>query len=275
MMNTVLSFSKYHGTGNDFIIINGFHKNLPDLDNERIRKICHRHFGVGADGLIIIKNSSSSDFEMVYFNSDGLEGTMCGNGGRAAVAFALHEGIIKKQQQTQFMASDGIHRAEILSHTPDSALVKLEMHNTQMPNELMPGKYFINTGSPHLVVPVEDPMNTDVFFEGRKLRYSNELQPEGANINFIAGKDFTILVRTYERGVENETLSCGTGVTASAIVWAWLKRMNGNTEIQVNSIGGVLSVSFNISQNSISDIILSGPAQFVFSGTYHLKNSIS
>ena len=268
--NQILSFSKYHGTGNDFIMINGFDQCFPELDSKTIQKLCHRNFGIGADGLIILKKSSASDFEMVYFNSDGRQATMCGNGGRSTVAFALHSKIITDLQQINFMASDGIHEAEIVSHTQNSAIVKLGMQDTVMPTELMPGKYFLNTGSPHLVVPVEDPTNMDVFAEGKKLRYGNELKPEGANINFISGKNSSIHVRTYERGVENETLSCGTGVTASAIVWAWMNKITGKTEIQTLSTGGQLTVSFNISPEGVSDIILSGPAQFVFSGTIHL-----
>ncbi len=272
MSQTELIFSKYQGTGNDFIMINSFHEQLPEINTPFIQYLCNRHLGIGADGLIILRKSEGFDFEMIYFNSDGREGTMCGNGGRAAVAYALHSGIIGKKMQVQFLASNGLHWAEINDFNKFSANISLGMQNTQLPHQLAPGNYFLNTGSPHLVIPVEDPQKTDVLSEGRKLRYSKLLEPDGANINFIAGFEKKVFVRTYERGVENETLSCGTGVTASAIVWAWMHSMKGHNEIDIDTNGGQLKVRFQIQRDTVTDIILSGPAVHVFTGSVQLKS---
>ncbi len=222
-----------------------------------INKLCDRRFGIGADGLILINNKTGFDFEMKYFNSDGFVGTMCGNGGRCTADFALKSGIAGKK--LRFMAADGIHEAE-----SERELIRLKMNDV---NEVrsVAGNYFINTGSPHYVVFTKELDNFDVFNEGRKIRRSKDFQPGGTNVNFVEPESNGIFVRTFERGVEDETLSCGTGVTASAIA-SVLSGHFVSSPVNVRTRGGNLSVEFDVKGNQISDIWLCGPATFVFEG---------
>ena len=250
-------FNKYQGAGNDFIIIDnrkGFFN--PD-DSRLINKLCDRRFGIGADGLILISGSPQFDFEMKYFNSDGFEGTMCGNGGRCSADFAIRQGIAGKK--LTFKAVDGVHKA-----ISEEGIIRLQMNDVKEPG-LINGNYFINTGSPHYVVFKKDVENIDVNAEGKKFRWAEEFAPGGTNVNFVETTGNGIYVRTFERGVEEETLSCGTGVTASAIA-AVLSGHSDTKIVPVKTKGGNLSVSFNISGKIISDIWLSGPATFVFKG---------
>lgn len=250
-------FNKYQGAGNDFIIIDN-RKGIFNPDNSNlINKLCDRRFGIGADGLILIYGSLQYDFEMKYFNSDGFEGTMCGNGGRCSADFAIRAGIAGKK--LAFKAIDGVHKAE-----SDKGIIKLQMNDLKDPN-LINGNYFINTGSPHYVLFKKDVKNIDVNTEGKKYRWAEEFAPGGTNVNFVEIENEGIYVRTFERGVEEETLSCGTGVTASAIASVLTGHFDTNS-VSVKTKGGNLAVSFNISGNKISDIWLSGPATFVFSG---------
>jgi diaminopimelate epimerase len=206
---------------------------------------------------------------MTYFNSDGFEGSMCGNGGRCAVAFAKQMNIIP-ENHCVFMASDGIHQADILEQHNDSYMIALGM-NDCLPPVKKPGEcYFIHTGSPHLVKFVTDTSEVDVLKEGKSLRHSPELKPDGANVNFVSPLENRIIVRTYERGVENETLSCGTGVTASAICHAFLNRMQGQQNVETETKGGILDVSFTMTDENIQNIILKGPAVKVFEGTVRI-----
>ena len=252
-------FSKYHGTGNDFIIIDNRSLKLKP-SKEWIAKLCLRRFGIGADGLMLIENSKDSDFSMKYYNADGNEGTMCGNGGRCIVAYAHSLGIIKKI--TKFKAIDGEHSAEIIEHNETDCIVDLKMQDVDNIN-VYEDNYFIDTGSPHYVSFVEDLKNFDVFNQGKEIRYSKEFMPNGTNVNFVEVRGENLFVRTYERGVENETYSCGTGVTASAIAFS----MKEN-KIPKNIItrGGELNVKFKKVGNSYSNIHLIGPASFVFKG---------
>jgi diaminopimelate epimerase len=250
-------FNKYQGAGNDFIIIDN-RKGIFNPDNSNlINKLCDRRFGIGADGLILIYGSLRHDFEMKYFNSDGFEGTMCGNGGRCSADFAIRAGIAGNK--LAFKAIDGVHKAE-----SDKGIIKLQMNDLKDPN-LINGNYFINTGSPHYVLFKKDVKNIDVNTEGKKYRWAEEFAPGGTNVNFVEIENEGIYVRTFERGVEEETLSCGTGVTASAIASVLTGHFDTNS-VSVKTKGGNLAVSFNISGNKISDIWLSGPATFVFSG---------
>lgn len=253
----IIVFNKYQGTGNDFIIIdNRNHKINPD-DSALINRLCDRRFGIGADGLILISSSEQYDFEMKYFNSDGFESSMCGNGGRCSSAFAIKEKIAGNS--LTFKAIDGIHKAVFAD-----GIIRLQMNDVNEP-KIINGNYFLNTGSPHCIKFQKDIDKTDVNKEGKIIRWSDDYAPAGTNVNFVEIVENGIYVRTFERGVEEETLSCGTGVTASAIASVLAGQIDSNP-VSVRTKGGNLSVSFNIAGEKISDIWLSGPATFVFEG---------
>lgn len=254
-------FNKYQGTGNDFIIIDNRKGTFNPGNSTLIKRLCDRRFGIGADGLILIDKHDSLDFEMIYFNADGFRGTMCGNGGRCTAAFALKHGIAGTAQR--FMASDGIHEARA-----ENDIIRLSMSNVKNISKIA-GNYFINTGSPHYVVFTGDADNTDVFSEGRNIRWSDDFKPGGTNVNFVEIRENGIYVRTFERGVEDETLSCGTGVTASAIA-SVLSGHFVSAPINVKTRGGDLMVEFEAKPNIITDIRLCGPATFVFKGNIEI-----
>jgi diaminopimelate epimerase len=252
-----IPFNKYQGTGNDFIIIDNRKGIINPSDTKLINKLCDRRFGIGADGLILISSNDKYDFEMKYFNSDGKIGSMCGNGGRCTADFAFRSGIAGKNQK--FLAFDGLHEAEIRNDK-----VRLQMSDVKVISKVN-GNYFINTGSPHYVLFVKSAGETDVFNEGKRLRWSDDFKPTGTNVNFVEITDKGIFVRTFERGVEEETLSCGTGVTASAIA-SVLSGHFDTKVINVKTLGGNLSVELKANKEIITDIWLSGPATFVFEG---------
>ncbi|MCO5239009.1 MAG: diaminopimelate epimerase [Chitinophagaceae bacterium] len=254
-----IPFYKYQGTGNDFIIIDNRDSRYSFLTVNQVNFLCHRRFGIGADGLMLLNKHDDYDFEMVYYNADGKKGSMCGNGGRCLVKFAYDSGI--KKSTYHFTASDGPHEAEIdLQGT-----VRLKMKDVE---EAVDGKdhFILDTGSPHYVQFVQNLQEVNVPEEGRKIRYSDEFAAGGINVNFVELLDNdTIFVRTYERGVENETLSCGTGVTAAALVSA--HHENGFNEVAVETRGGKLSVEFNLSEDKgYRNIWLCGPAEQVYKG---------
>lgn len=257
-----LEFEKYHGAGNDFVMIDDRDLNFPAGNEVLIRRICDRRFGVGADGLILLQKHPSFDFKMVYFNADGKAGSMCGNGGRCVAAFAKSLGII--DHVTHFMASDGAHEAIF---TPSQISLKMQ-DVTEV--EKIGTNYYLNTGSPHYVCFVEDVEKLDVLKEGRKIRYNKRFAKPGTNVNFVEITKTGLKVRTYERGVEDETLSCGTGVTAAALV-ACIKGIKRNAkQFVVLTKGGKLKVSFtSLANNSFSNIWLHGPAAFVYKGFYY------
>ncbi|TAF66695.1 MAG: diaminopimelate epimerase [Cytophagales bacterium] len=258
-----LHFHKYQGTGNDFIMIdNRQHFFIPDKN--RIAQLCHRRFGIGADGLILLENTKEADFLMRYYNADGSEGSMCGNGGRCTVQFAADLKIIK--QKTTFMAIDGLHEAFI-----EKGLVKLKMKDVEGIEKDPQNAYFLDTGSPHYVAFVENLDSFDVYQEGKKIRYNDRFQEKGTNVNFVEKiNQETIYVRTYERGVEDETYSCGTGVTAAAIVFSTLEKKK---QIQIQTKGGNLSVSFEqIGNDTFQQIYLVGLAKKVFEGSLNIKD---
>lgn len=249
-----IKFYKYQATGNDFVMIDDREKTFP-INQEYIEHLCRRRFGIGADGLILLQNDENYDFRMVYFNSDGREGSMCGNGGRSTVRFAEDLGIFTGK--TKFIAVDGEHLAEA---TPEEIHLKMgEVHSQEFHEDFD----FMNTGSPHYVQFVSDLDNYDVFAEGKRIRYSEDwLKRGGTNVNFVEVLDNeAIKVRTYERGVEDETYSCGTGVTACAI--STNKRLGINSPIKIITKGGNLRVSFN---ENLSNVYLIGPAIRVFEG---------
>ncbi len=256
------AFNKYHGAGNDFIIIDNRDDAFNPGNAELIKKICDRRFGIGADGLILIDRDPELDFRMAYFNSDGNESTMCGNGGRCASDFAMRAGIAGKK--LTFRAIDGIHKA-----VSEGNIIRLQMNDI---NEirLINGNYYINTGSPHYVVFTEKLDSFDVYNKGRELRRSADFMPGGTNVNFVEIEKSGIFVRTYERGVEDETLSCGTGVTASAIVSVLAGHFDTGP-VNVRTRGGKLSVEFKITEEKkITNVWLCGPATFVFEGKINL-----
>ena len=254
-----IEFYKYHGTGNDFVILDNFNQTAPELTTKQIKHLCSRHFGIGADGLMMLSKKVGYDFEMVYYNADGNESSMCGNGGRCLVKFAHHMGIHKSMYI--FIATDGEHEAEIDS----DGTVSLRMHDVKEVDYHI-HHTIINTGSPHFVKFTENVESIPVVSTGREIRYSHSFAKQGINVNFVETlDDSTIFVRTYERGVEDETLSCGTGVTAAALLAAHNER--GFNNVAVKTKGGRLSVEFNkVDDQHFEDIWLCGPAEFVFKG---------
>ena len=256
-----IRFHKFHGTGNDFIMIdNRSGSFLPDPSS--ISRMCHRRFGIGADGLILLQEDASLDFEMKYYNADGLEGTMCGNGGRCALAFA--DFLSWTGRKARFTAIDGQHEGEIIRKEEGLWQVGLGMADTPLPVP-MAGGYFINTGSPHLVLTVDDVDSVDVVGDGRRLRHDALFRPGGTNVDFVRQTPEGLIVRSYERGVEDETLSCGTGVTAASIVMAFQSAIDsGPTEIRTR--GGNLRVHWTRLDERYTGIILEGPAALVYSG---------
>jgi diaminopimelate epimerase len=253
------TFNKYHGTGNDFVLIDNRDEQF-SASTEQIANICHRRFGIGADGLILLQNSTEADFKMVYFNSDGNQSTMCGNGGRCIAKFAHDLGIIN--QEASFMAIDGRHEAKITTQ----GIVSLKMGDTEKARQSH-GAWFLDTGSPHHIAPVDEVAKTNVVKTGRELR--NTYGAEGANVNFVEVNQAELHVRTYERGVEDETYSCGTGVTAAALVAHQLGWIAGKS-VAIHTLGGDLKVSFSPSANGYQNVWLTGPATFVFKGELSL-----
>ncbi len=253
-------FYKYQATGNDFVVMDNRDGKL-SLTKEQIEKICDRRFGVGADGLMLIEKHASLNFNVEYYNSDGSQ-SLCGNGSRAAVHFASKLGLVNGK--STFNAYDGVHSAELLS----TGIIRLKM-NDVAEVKTIGNDYFLNTGSPHYIRFVDNVHEYPVVEEGRKIRYSEAFKPGGTNVNFVEKlSDNTIYVRTYERGVEDETLSCGTGVTAAAIATS-LKGYTSPVNIKVK--GGDLLVEFKSGQSgTFTEIFLVGPAKMVFEGDLEL-----
>ena len=258
-----INFYKYEGSGNDFILINNLDGLYNNISPIFISSVCDRKFGIGSDGLILIDSNKDYDFTMRYFNSDGSELGFCGNGSRCIVKFAHKLGIIKKS--AIFKAIDGGHYAEILNNN----LIKIKMNDINMSKSnkitLDNNKLYLNNGSPHLVIRSKDLDKIDVFSEGRKIRYSNKYNDEGVNINFFEYKSKICKLRTYERGVENETLSCGTGAIATAIALNY-SDIDDSNEIKISMKGGDLSISFDRIGEDFSNIWLSGEANEVYKG---------
>ena len=252
-----IPFYKYQGTGNDFVLIDN-RTNIFDRERRDIvAQLCHRRFGIGADGFILLQNKEGYDFEMVYYNADGNESTMCGNGGRCIVQFAYDLGVIGAE--TRFLAVDGGHDAQV-----KNGLVYLHMIDVHAVNDLGSQAFFLNTGSPHYVKQVEQIEQYPIFEQGKSIRYSEAFKPGGTNVNFMEMQGKTLFVRTYERGVEDETYSCGTGVTAAAIA---ASKMGATVPVAVKTLGGDLQVSFSqTGENKYTDIYLIGPAKRVFEG---------
>lgn len=257
-----INFSKYQGTGNDFVIIDNRQNNII-LTTEQIAFICDRKKGIGADGLMLLDNKEGYDFEMIYYNANGLEGSMCGNGGRCLTQFAYDIGLNKKQ--FKFIAIDGPHEATI----NEDGWVYLKMSDVTAVEKNIDSDtpfFVLNTGSPHYIEMVHSINSVDVFGLGQMIRFNDRFKSEGINVNFVQQQDDKIFVRTYERGVENETLSCGTGVTAAALI-SGIEKL-GEQTIQIETLGGKLAVRFNNKGDQVfNNIWLMGPGTFVFSGS--------
>ncbi|WP_333601328.1 diaminopimelate epimerase [Flavobacterium sp.] len=255
-----ITFTKYQGTGNDFVMIDNRQNNFPKDNIQLIEKLCDRRFGIGADGLILLENDTKTDFRMVYYNSDGNESSMCGNGGRCIVAFAKSLKAIE-DNETDFIATDGLHHAAVL----DNGMISLQMKDVEEV-KIESDYVFLNTGSPHHVMLVDDLKNYDVKNIGAQIRYSDLYGKAGSNVNFVKQLgDNHFALRTYERGVEDETLSCGTGATAAAIAMHALGKTKSH-HIQLDVEGGKLEVSFVKEGNNYTNVFLKGPATFVFEG---------
>jgi diaminopimelate epimerase len=256
----LINFSKYHGTGNDFILIDNRNLNFP-VSKALVAFMCHRRFGIGADGLMLVENDKDYHFRMRYFNSDGNEGSMCGNGGRCIVAFAKKLGIINSE--ARFTACDGAHFAKIDSIDD----VELEMQDVSS-IEINEDSYFLNTGSPHLVQFIDTHNNFDTYKKGKEIRYSETFKEKGTNVNFVStDNNNNLFISTYERGVEDETYSCGTGCVASAIAYS-INTDSKIKEYNIKTKGGSLKVSFEIKNHIYTNIKLKGPTANPFDGTF-------
>ena len=260
MTDNLITFYKYHGAGNDFIMFDYRGKDISVFNILKVQQLCDRRFGIGADGLILLTDSKTVDFKMIYFNSDGREGTMCGNGGRCITAFAKKLGII--DSETIFEGIDGLHEAKVL---PDS-LYAVKMIDVKDVQSMDDGDY-LNTGSDHFVIIRNSVKSIDVFNEGRDYRNQERFGKTGTNVNFVELLgDSEFKIRTFERGVEDETLACGTGSVAAAIS-TFLRQKTDKTSFLAHAVGGDLNIHFDYSEDSgFTNIWLKGPAEFVFEG---------
>ena len=254
----IFDFYKYQGTGNDFIIIDDRELNFDINNNELIASLCERRWGIGADGLILLRNNREYDFEMIYFNSDGLQSSMCGNGGRCIVDFARILGIVKNK--ANFLAIDGIHQAKFLEDE-----ISLKMKDVTEIKKIEKD-FLIDTGSPHYIKMIDNLENLNIEKEARIIRYSPLFEDEGVNVNFVSNNS-NINVRTYERGVEAETLSCGTGAIAVAIAM-YYDELTHDSIVNINTKGGILNVCFEELNGVFRNIWLSGPVNMIYSGEF-------
>jgi len=256
-----VKFYKYQGTGNDFIMIDNRNSyGLTKKHTELVKRLCDRKFGIGADGLILLNEKEGYDFEMIYFNSDGNESTMCGNGGRCLIKFAHDSGVI--DSNCLFLAIDGPHEGAILA----DGVISLKMKDVESLELYNDHDVILNTGSPHYVSFVENVVGMDIVKEAGRVRYNERFSKEGINVNFVQQlSEAEIFVRTYERGVEGETLSCGTGVVASSLA---LANRGGNAikKVTIKTPGGKLEVKFETAGSGYKNVYLAGPAERVFEG---------
>lgn len=259
-----IKFYKYQGAGNDFVLIDQRGNSSENIDNKAVVQLCDRRFGVGADGLMFLKNSKNYDFEMIYHNADGNVGSMCGNGGRCIVAFAKHLGII--DSETNFLAVDGPHYAKI---SAEGNWIELQMIDVETV-DLDADAFVLNTGSPHYVKEVAGLETMDVYTEGYNIRNNDTYKTNGINVNFVEKKPDHLFVRTFERGVEDETYACGTGVTAVAMAMAKKQNQIGQVVTPVVVLGGNLEINFSYDGEKFTDVFLCGPAEKVFEGEISL-----
>ena len=259
-----MKFYKYQGAGNDFVLIDGRNLNLQNIDSQRIAQLCDRRFGIGADGLMFLMPSEKYDFEMVYHNADGNLGSMCGNGGRCIVSFAKHLDII--DSETNFLAVDGPHYAKV---TAEGDWVELQMIDVDTISSDADA-FVLNTGSPHYVKEVKELETFNVYNEGHQIRNNATYKADGINVNFVEDKADHLFVRTFERGVEDETYACGTGATAVALAMAKKNNQIGPVETPIRVLGGQLQINFHYDGKVFTDVFLCGPAELVFEGEISL-----
>lgn len=257
---TAVHFYKYQGAGNDFILVDNRDNALNHHQPAFIASLCDRRFGIGADGMMFLQKKEGFDFEMVYYNADGNPSSMCGNGGRCIVAFAKRLNVI--DEKTNFLAVDGPHYARISEKGNWVSLQMIDVDHINTDGDA----FVLNTGSPHYVACASGLADKDVFTEGRSIRNSAGYAAEGINVNFVEDKNDHYFVRTYERGVEDETYACGTGVTAVAMAMAKKKGLTGEIVTPIKVLGGDLSVRFHYDGHSFTEVFLEGPAEFVFEG---------
>lgn len=262
-MSKEIQFYKYQGAGNDFILVDNRNASFDASNQQLIQKLCDRRFGIGADGLMLLQDTNNYDFQMVYFNADGKEGTMCGNGGRCLVAFARDLGVVNSE--TVFLAVDGKHDARINQNTVDLGMI--DVHEYHMDGNA----YVLNTGSPHYVQFVDNLATKNVYQDGDAIRNNEVYKEKGINVNFIEKENNGYFVRTFERGVEDETYACGTGAVASAMSVAIQSGKDGDFEIPIRVLGGQLRISFHKKGNQFSNVYLSGPAIQVFQGKINIS----
>lgn len=261
----MVCFFKYQGTGNDFVVLDNRNGGFDWLGEKEIALLCDRKFGVGADGLMTLSQKEGFDFEMRYFNANGKEGSMCGNGGRCIVAFAKHLGVITNQ--THFLAVDGPHEASI----DDNDLVSIKMIDVHDVKTISESDYELDTGSPHYVRFVDDLGKMDIEKEGKAIRYNEVYHEKGINVNFASTRGNQPILATYERGVEAETLSCGTGTVATAICLGLREGIShGKHDFKLKVKGGELGVAYHFGPKGFSDITLTGPAVMTFRGEFLL-----
>jgi len=259
-----IHFYKYQGAGNDFILIDNREKVIDHQNPVLISRLCDRRFGIGGDGAMFLQNREGYDFEMVYYNADGQPSSMCGNGGRCIAAFAKHLGVI--DSETNFLAVDGPHYAKISAEGDWVSLQMIDVDTISLDEDA----YILNTGSPHYVKLVEGLKNKDVYHDGYTIRNNDTYRAKGINVNFVEPAQTGYFVRTFERGVEDETYACGTGVTAVALAMARHNNQTGHITTPIKVLGGDLSIRFNYDGHKYTDIFLEGPAMKVFEGEVDL-----
>ena len=259
-----IPFFKYQGAGNDFILIDNRSLAFSSLTEKQINTLCNRRFGIGADGLMLLQDHTSYDFEMHYYNADGRLGSMCGNGGRCIVAFAKALGIVDRE--TNFLAVDGAHYAKIAESGNWIELQMIDVQEIQKDERA----FVLNTGSPHYVLEVQDLLELDVFAEGKKIRNNDTYREKGINVNFVEDKGNHLFIRTFERGVEDETYACGTGVTAVALAKAHELQQTGHFSRDIKVLGGDMRVEYDYDGQAFRNIFLCGPAELVFTGQIKL-----
>lgn len=257
---STLHFYKYQGAGNDFILVDNRNMAVNHHNPAFIATLCDRRFGIGGDGMMFLQTKEGYDFEMVYYNSDGNPSSMCGNGGRCIVAFARHLGVIG--EETNFLAVDGPHYATISGSGDWVSLQMIDVDEIKNDGDA----FVLNTGSPHYVCRTSELASADVFAEGRKIRYNDRYKEKGINVNLVEPEGEGYFVRTYERGVEDETYACGTGVTAVALAMAKQNGQKGEISTPVRVLGGNLNIRFHYDGQRFTNVFLEGPAKFVFEG---------
>jgi diaminopimelate epimerase len=255
-----IKFYKYQGAGNDFIMIDNRQNAVNHQDPQLIARLCDRRFGIGSDGIMFLQDKSGYDFEMVYYNADGQPSSMCGNGGRCIVAFAQYLGII--DSETDFLAVDGPHHAKIAASGDWVSLQMIDVNEISRDGEA----YVLDTGSPHYIELADDLKDKDVYADGYAIRNNATYQAKGINVNFVEPADKGYFVRTFERGVEAETYSCGTGVTAVALAMAKHNNQTGKLNTPIKVLGGDLNIRFETDGTHFRHIFLEGPAVKVFEG---------